>query len=164
MGAAWEGSLLFPMFGCGCLIAGSVTQSAESDARGRAGHNVKAEPVAVEATAAPSANHDRGGTGGGGGGGRGRVCGRICLVLAMAGGLSLAAVGLIATPIDQDLNTSAAGAQSLAPTLQTQAVAFAGTPAVGALFAVTSGGGLGGHFCSASVVDSPGPDPGITDG
>ena len=76
----------------------------------------------------------------------------------MAAGLTLAAVGLIATPIDQDLNTSAAGAQSLAPRLQTQGVAFAGTPAVGALFTVTSGGGLGGHFCSASVVDSPAKD------
>ena len=76
--------------------------------------------------------------------------------------LTLAAVGLIATPIDQDLNTSAAGAQSLAPTLQTQAVAFAGTPAVGALFTVTSGGGLGGHFCSASVVDSPARDLVVT--
>jgi V8-like Glu-specific endopeptidase len=80
----------------------------------------------------------------------------------MAASLTLAAVGLIATPIDQDLNTSAAGAQSLAPTLQTQAAAFAGTPAVGALFTVTSGGGLGGHFCSASVVDSPARDLVIT--
>ena len=119
---------------------------------------MKAEPVAVEETAALSVNDDGGGTGGR----RGRVCGQICLVLAMAAGLTLAAVGLIATPIDQDLNTSAAGAQSLAPTLQTQAVAFAGTPAVGALFTVTSGGGLGGHFCSASVVDSPARDLVIT--
>jgi hypothetical protein len=119
---------------------------------------VKAEPVALEETAAPSVNDDGSGTGGR----RGRVCGQICLVLAMAAGLTLAAVGLIATPIDQDLNTSAAGAQSLAPTLQTQAVAFAGTPAVGALFTVTSGGSLGGHFCSASVVDSPARDLVIT--
>lgn len=135
-----------------------MTQRAEGDARGRAGNDVKAEPVALEETAAPSTNDDCGGTGGR----RGRVCGRICLVLAMAAGLTLAAVGLIATPIDQDLNASAAGAQSLAPTLQTQAVAFAGTPAVGALFTVTSGGGLGGHFCSASVVDSPARDLVIT--
>ena len=119
---------------------------------------MKAEPVALEETAAPSANDDRGGTGGR----RGRVCGRIFLVVAMAAGLTLAAVGLIATPIDQDLNTSAAGAQSLAPTLQTEAQTFAGTPAVGALFTVTSGGGLGGHFCSASVVDSPARDLVIT--
>jgi V8-like Glu-specific endopeptidase len=38
---------------------------------------------------------------------------------------------------------------------------FAGTPAVGALFTV-SGGGLGKHFCTASVVDSPGGDLVIT--
>jgi V8-like Glu-specific endopeptidase len=119
---------------------------------------VKPEPVALEETATPSASDD----GDGARGRRARVCGRICLVLAMAAGLTLAAVGLIATPIDQDLNTSAAGAQSLAPTLQTQAVAFAGTPAAGALFTVTSGGGLGRHFCSASVVDSPARDLVIT--
>ncbi len=39
--------------------------------------------------------------------------------------------------------------------------AFAGTPAVGALFTV-SGGRLGNHFCTASVVDSPGRDLVIT--
>lgn len=38
---------------------------------------------------------------------------------------------------------------------------FAGTPAVGALFTV-GGGGLGRHFCTASVVDSPGGDLVIT--
>jgi Trypsin len=114
---------------------------------------VKAEPVALEETPTPSASAR---------GRRVRACGRICLVLAMAASLTLAAVGLIATPIDQDLNTPAAGAQPLAPTLQTQAVAFAGTPAVGALFTLTSGGGLGGHFCSASVVDSPAQDLVIT--
>ncbi len=38
---------------------------------------------------------------------------------------------------------------------------FAGTPAVGALFPV-SGGALGKHFCTASVVDSPGGDLVIT--
>lgn len=80
----------------------------------------------------------------------------------MAVGFTLAAVGLIATPLEQDVDTAAAGAQSLAPTLQTQAVPFTGIPAVGALFTVTSGGGLGVHFCSASVVDSPGRDLLIT--
>jgi V8-like Glu-specific endopeptidase len=39
--------------------------------------------------------------------------------------------------------------------------AFAGTAAVGALFTV-SGGGLGSHFCTASVVDSPGGNLVIT--
>jgi Trypsin-like peptidase domain len=116
---------------------------------------VKAEPVALQETATQPADDDGGGAAGGR---RGRVCSRIGLVLTMAVGLTLTAVGLIATPIDQDLNTSAAGAQSLAPRLQTQGVAFAGTPAVGALFSITSGGGLGGHFCSASVVDSPARD------
>ncbi len=41
------------------------------------------------------------------------------------------------------------------------AQAFAGTPAVGALF-TTSAGKLGQHFCSASVVDSPAGDLVIT--
>ncbi len=79
----------------------------------------------------------------------------------MAAGLTLAAVGLIATPLDQDLDTTPAGAQSLAPTLQTQGVAFTGTPAVGALFTM-DGGSLRAHFCSASVVDSPAQDLVIT--
>ncbi len=39
--------------------------------------------------------------------------------------------------------------------------AFAGTPAVGALF-TTSSGRLGQHFCTASVVDSPDGDLAIT--
>src|SRR5579859_7830432 len=39
---------------------------------------------------------------------------------------------------------------------------FAGTPAVGALFATTRGGGLGRHFCTASVVHSPRGDVLIT--
>jgi V8-like Glu-specific endopeptidase len=122
------------------------------------GRDVKAEPAALEGTAT-SARDD--------GGGKSRrlrrwACGRICLVLAIAAGFTLTAVGLIATPLDQDLDTTAAGAQSLVPTSQTQGVAFAGTPAVGALFAVTSGGGLGGHFCSASVVDSPARDLVVT--
>jgi V8-like Glu-specific endopeptidase len=35
---------------------------------------------------------------------------------------------------------------------------FGGTPAVGALFTTTAAGQLGSHFCTASVVDSPGRD------
>jgi len=84
---------------------------------------------------------------------------RIRWLLGMAAGLTAAAVGLIATPLDRGLDTVAAGAQSRA--LDTQGLTFAGTPAVGALF-TTSGGGLGRHFCSASVVDSPGRDLLIT--
>jgi V8-like Glu-specific endopeptidase len=120
---------------------------------------VSAEPAALEETAPPSADADGGG---GAGRRRARASRRICLVLVMAAGLTLAAVGLIATPLDQDLDTTAAGAQSLVPTLQTQGMTFAGTPAVGALFTTTSAGGLGGHFCSASVVDSPARDLVIT--
>jgi V8-like Glu-specific endopeptidase len=39
---------------------------------------------------------------------------------------------------------------------------FRGTPTVGALFSTTSKGGLGSHFCTASVVDSPRKDLAIT--
>ena len=122
------------------------------------GRHVKAEPAAPEETATS------GNTDGGGKPGRRRrwACLRMCLVLAMAGGLTLTAVGLIATPLDQDLDTTAAGAQSLVPMSQAEGVAFAGTSAVGALFTVTSGGSLGGHFCSASVVDSPARDLVVT--
>ncbi len=80
----------------------------------------------------------------------------------MASGLTLAAVGLIATPLDQGLDTVAAGAQALSPTVNTEGAPFAGTPAVGALFSTTSDGGIGQHFCSASVVESPARDLLIT--
>ena len=46
-----------------------------------------------------------------------------------------------------------------APSRNSQA--FSGTPAVGALF-TTSAGKLGQHFCTASVIDSPGGDLAIT--
>jgi V8-like Glu-specific endopeptidase len=94
--------------------------------------------------------------GGGRGTGRPRTSGmgrRVRWLLGMAAALTMTAVGLIAAPLDRGLDTVTAGAQSL----DTQGLAFPGTPAVGALFA-TSGGGLGRHFCSASVVDSPGRD------
>jgi Trypsin-like peptidase domain len=123
------------------------------------GRDVKAEPAALEAAAPSPASGDGGGEPGRR---RARACRRLCLVLALAAGFTLTAVGLIATPLDQDLDTSAAGAQSLVPLLQTQGQAFTGTAAVGALFTITSGGSLGGHFCSASVVDSPGRDLVIT--
>jgi V8-like Glu-specific endopeptidase len=82
--------------------------------------------------------------------------------LIMAAGFTMPAVGLIATPLDQNLDTVAAGAQTLSPTAGTEGAPFAGTPAVGALFSTTSGGGIGRHFCSASVVDSPARDLLIT--
>jgi hypothetical protein len=116
---------------------------------------VNAEPEALEETAPTP---DAGDGGAENGWRRVRARRRIFLVAAMAAGLTLTAVGLIATPLDQ----GPAGAQSLVPTLQAQGVAFAGTPAVGALFTVTSDGGLGEHFCSASVVDSPARDMVIT--
>jgi V8-like Glu-specific endopeptidase len=119
---------------------------------------VNAEPATLAGSAAPSGRDDRDA---GAGRRRARACRRICLVLTMAAGLTLAAVGVIATPLDQDLDTTAAGAQSLAPALQTQGVSFPGTPAVGALFTI-GGEGLGAHFCSASVVDSPARDLVIT--
>lgn len=121
------------------------------------GRDVQAEPPPEEPDTSPGSGDD----GGKPGRRRAWACVRTFLV-AMAAGLTLTAVGLIATPLDQDLDTSAAGAQALVPTLQTQAVAFTGTPAVGALFTITSDGSLGGHFCSASVVDSPARDMVIT--
>jgi V8-like Glu-specific endopeptidase len=80
----------------------------------------------------------------------------------MAAGISMAAAGIIATP-RSNADTRTAGAQpmspaaSLLPTMGAQAVAFSGTPAIGALF-TTGDGALLSHFCSASVVDSPARD------
>jgi hypothetical protein len=77
----------------------------------------------------------------------------------MAAGISMAAVGVITTPLNKNADTLTAGAQpmssaaSLLPTMDAQAVPFSGTPAIGALF-TTSDGALLSHFCSASVVDA----------
>jgi V8-like Glu-specific endopeptidase len=85
--------------------------------------------------------------------------------LAVATGL----VFLLMTP-DAPAAVSVAARLAAASTLsahdptagiRASARAFAGTPAVGALFTV-SGGALGRHFCTASVVDSPGGDLVIT--
>jgi V8-like Glu-specific endopeptidase len=56
---------------------------------------------------------------------------------------------------------STLSAQDPTAGIRASARAFAGTPAVGALFTV-SAGALGRHFCTASVVDSPGGDLVIT--
>jgi V8-like Glu-specific endopeptidase len=74
-------------------------------------------------------------------------------------------VAVLATPLSrgagQLAGTVASAVRSLGdkpglePTAPVQATTFDGTPAVGALFAATPGGGLGSHFCTASVVDSP---------
>jgi hypothetical protein len=81
----------------------------------------------------------------------------------LAAGISMAAAGMIATPLNSSADTLAAGGQpmssaaSLLPAMDARGVPFGGTPAVGALFA-TSDGALRSHFCSASVVDSPARD------
>jgi V8-like Glu-specific endopeptidase len=81
----------------------------------------------------------------------------------LAAGISMAAAGMIATPLNHNADTLAAGGQpmssaaSLLPAMDAQGVPFSGTPAVGALF-TTSYGVLRSHFCSASVVDSPARD------
>jgi len=49
-------------------------------------------------------------------------------------------------------------AASPAPAGLPKGISFHGTPAVGALFSTTSSGGLGNHFCTASVVQSPQED------
>jgi len=45
--------------------------------------------------------------------------------------------------------------KATASAVPVQAESFGGTPAVGALFLAADGTGPGGHFCTASVVDSP---------
>jgi V8-like Glu-specific endopeptidase len=83
--------------------------------------------------------------------------------MAIAAGIVLGAGSVRAAPLNRDLDTVSPGAEAmwpeaaLAPAADAQAVSFGGTPAVGALF-TTAGGRLQGHFCSASVVDSPGRD------
>ena len=60
-----------------------------------------------------------------------------------------------------DIATSFAKAVQHLTAPSQNAQAFSGTPAVGALF-TTSSGRLGQHFCTASVIDSPGGDLAIT--
>lgn len=55
------------------------------------------------------------------------------------------------------LPASARAASARPASLLPASVAFAGVPRVGALFN-SAGGTLGGHYCTASVVDSPGHD------
>lgn len=86
------------------------------------------------------------------------------LVLALAGGLVLSLAGLLLTAGAAVTGQLPAGmsaamlslrqAAGLGPAVLVQARGFGGTPAVGALF-VTTGTGLGRHFCTASVIDSP---------
>ena len=77
--------------------------------------------------------------------------------------LAVGVVGALtpATGAASDIATGFARAvrHLAAPSRNSQA--FAGTPAVGALF-TTSAGKLGQHFCTASVIDSPNGDLAIT--
>ena len=66
-------------------------------------------------------------------------------------------VGLLAAAIAATTFAAPAPASALPASAQPASVAFAGVPRVGALF-TSAGGTLGGHFCSASVVGSPGHD------
>ncbi|HEY2576252.1 MAG TPA: trypsin-like serine protease [Streptosporangiaceae bacterium] len=60
------------------------------------------------------------------------------------------------------MNSIPRKASAPAPAGMPTGVPFHGTPAVGALFSTTSSGGLGNHFCTASVVRSPHRDLAIT--
>jgi len=82
---------------------------------------------------------------------------------ALVGALAVGAV-LTLTPADGAASNIATGfvraVRHLTSTSR-NGQAFAGTPAVGALF-TTSGDKLGQHFCTASVIDSPAGDLAIT--
>lgn len=73
-------------------------------------------------------------------------------------GTLAALVALVATPANGGtgtLTTRLAHAVGLRNSPSRDASSYGGAPAVGALF-TSSGGKLGSHFCTASVVDSPG--------
>ncbi|HLX50331.1 MAG TPA: hypothetical protein VKS82_18545 [Streptosporangiaceae bacterium] len=60
------------------------------------------------------------------------------------------------------MNSVPRKAATPAPAGMPTGVSFRGTPAVGALFSTSRSGGLGNHFCTASVVRSPHRDLAIT--
>jgi V8-like Glu-specific endopeptidase len=68
--------------------------------------------------------------------------------------LGLAGAGIAAAVAGPGWSSAASVAQSARPT--------AVVPSVGALFSVSSGGALGAHFCTASVVDSSAKDLVVT--
>jgi V8-like Glu-specific endopeptidase len=94
------------------------------------------------------------------------------LALALAVLISASIGTVTMTPLRADVQALAASltakSQSilqqagLGPAALDQAKPFDGTPAVGALFTLTGSRTLGSHFCTASVVDSPGRDLLIT--
>jgi V8-like Glu-specific endopeptidase len=101
-----------------------------------------------------------------------RVRGRRLLTPRAASALAVPTLGiLLLTPPAQNVVRVAARLATAATTLSRHAprapgtavsgMLFEETPAVGALF-VASSAGLGGHFCTASVVDSPHGDLVIT--
>jgi V8-like Glu-specific endopeptidase len=69
-------------------------------------------------------------------------------------GLPIAGRGDTAQQANARLPRKVSVASTMAPSVPLAGTSFAGTPAVGALF-VTDGNRLTGHFCTASVVDSP---------
>jgi V8-like Glu-specific endopeptidase len=83
--------------------------------------------------------------------------------LVIAAAILLAAGSVRAAPLNRSLDTVSPGGEAMWPAAGTlpaadaQAMSFDGTPAVGALFTTVSGRPQG-HFCSASVIDSPGRD------
>jgi V8-like Glu-specific endopeptidase len=94
------------------------------------------------------------------------------VALALTGGVAASVMMFLVIPVTPSASelpaslsavvqslSQEAGLASMAPA---QATIFAGTPAVGALFTTTTGGGLGDHFCTASVVDSPHGDLVVT--
>jgi len=85
--------------------------------------------------------------------------GRAALVTALAVGAVVTLTPANGAASDIATGFVRAGRHLAAPSRAGQA--FAGTPAVGALF-TTSAGQLGQHFCTASVVDSPAGDLVIT--
>jgi V8-like Glu-specific endopeptidase len=82
----------------------------------------------------------------------------LITVLAVGGAVTMTPANGAADHIASRL---ARAVRHLVPSATSNGQAFAGTPAVGALF-TTSAGRLGKHFCSASVVSSPNGDLVIT--
>jgi V8-like Glu-specific endopeptidase len=97
------------------------------------------------------------------------VGGWLAVMAALA---PLAVATIVTIPLGHSLNALADRVAAAAhafwaqigpqPAVMLQARTFAGSPAVGALFAATAGGGLATHFCTASVVDSPDRDVLVT--
>jgi V8-like Glu-specific endopeptidase len=88
---------------------------------------------------------------------RKRAGGRLTALVWMTGPLALVLVSLVVTSAAMWPAASAAPTATTFALGEPMTVTMTGTAAVGALFS-TSGGVLGKHFCTASVVDSPAGD------